>query len=174
MTEIQTITVVDSPEHRTPWHIHVPTGGKWTDTSLETASWYDTYEIVPGTYPVLFTTIGGTVVEHPEWRNAYIDALVRRRDKFPVDHPTHQWCQHRLNITGRPYYAVARVDAILRHSHRVNRLWTEHAYASSAQDTHPDTRTTVFVQIYSYNAEPGYGVLYDDTRTPLGTITKEA
>lgn len=68
----------------------------YVDRDLPTASWWDEYEIQPGIYPLVYTTIDGSPQTHP------IGDVTKVR----------------------PYYVWVLLDAIKRASHRENRLFT--------------------------------------------------
>lgn len=70
------------------------------DRSLPTASWWDEYEIQPGTYYVEFTNIDGT---------RYVPGKVQSGFVRPI----------------AAYYAVVRYDAVLVRSYREARLLGE-------------------------------------------------
>lgn len=108
--------------------IEVTEAFEYVDNGFETASWCDVYEIQPGRYEVEWTNSNGT-----PWN------------------PDPEAVTHGYIANIGPYYAKAHLDAILRRTHRVNRLLTE----SRAVDTHPDEPTTHTWSTYAYNVKDG-------------------
>jgi hypothetical protein len=97
----------------------------WTDRNLETASWWDRYEIQPGAYPFEWVNINGT-----PWNP---DPQVKTNGY--------------LANTG-PYYAQVSVQAQLVESYRVNRLFT--ASSADHQQVTDGPIVTLSRSVYAY------------------------
>ena len=156
----------------------VVTAGEVVDRTLATASWWDRHRLVPGRYPVVFTTIAGTTVEHGErpavrpydpdpavdaadpeahWKYArHLDETDRgwHWDDLEALHPKLRVQAQARRIEER-YYATVRVPTILEESHRENRLLS----AVSAQREQPETPSSYRVCMYGYECKAGARIL---------------
>ena len=70
----------------------------------------------------------------------------------------------------KPYYYIGEIDAILRESYRVNRLFHE----SSTETTFPDFAKTVYVRLYAHEVTDGRVLASYGTYTRVRQFTKKA
>lgn len=113
--------------------VEVAESFEYVDSDLPTASWYDTYEIRPGVYPVEWVNINGT-----RWN----------------PDPAAKTPGYLAN-TG-PYYAKVTYSAIHRKSYRESRLLSE------VRGSHVAVNdvTTVVRTAYAYTARAGEAAMY--------------
>lgn len=56
--------------------VRVPEPIEYVDRTLATASWWDRYELIPGDYPVTYTTIDGRIVAADDRQAYYATARI--------------------------------------------------------------------------------------------------
>lgn len=136
------MTTQTTPEIQTRGHLEIQNPTEYVDRTLATASWWDKYLLQPGRYPFLLTNL-----DWQPWQPGYVA-------------PGY------TGPTG-PYYAVAKVDALLIETYREARLLSE----VRAERKAVSENATVTVRLYAYelNTRKSWGgigriVVPNDTR----------